>query len=326
MTKKLIGLIVLIAFLGTVIYGYILASTPEPVVFQGQLEAKETNIASKVSGRILKVLVQEGEHIEKGTALIRMDDPEIQAKINQAQAALKAAEEQAKKARNGARPEQILQAKAKYENAKETESLATKSYLRIKKLTAEGLISQQKHDEAYTKYRGAQEQLRAAKAQYDLAKEGARSEDINSAEAQVNQVKAKVSEAKIFQDEAQLRSPVAGEISNVIAEEGEIIPKGVPIVSVVDLQNQWLVLNIREDHIAQFALGSEFTGQIPALKNRAISFKVFTSSVMPDFANWRPTRNNQGYDMRTFEVKARPIKPIKDMRPGMSVLVSLKAN
>ncbi len=323
--KKLIGLFLVIFFIGVIVYGYVLATQSQPVVLQGQLEAQETNIASKVSGRIMQILVTEGQSITKGTPLMRMDDPEIQAKIKQVKAAINAAQSQAEKAKNGTRPEQILQAKAQYQRAKVAAELTKKSYLRIQSLADEGLISQQKHDEVYGKYRNAQEQLRAAKAQYNLAKEGARSEDIHSAEAQVRQIQAKLNEAEVLEAEAQLKSPVAGEVSNVIAEEGEIVPKGVPIISVVNLKKQWLVLNIREDNIAQFALKSTFEGVIPALNQRKVTFKVFTSSVMPNFANWRPTRNNQGYDMRTFEVKARPLEPIKDMRPGMSVLVSLKA-
>lgn len=322
--KSKMGVILGVIFVGAVLFAYSQSSTPEAIVLQGQLEAKEVNVSSKVSGRIEEILVQEGDDIVKGTPLIRIDDPEIQSKISQAQAALAAAKAQAKKAREGSRPEQIALAKAQYESAKATESIAKKSYERLKSLVSEGLISQQKFDESYAKYRSAQEQLAATKAQYKLAKDGARAEDINSAEAQVEQVKAKVREAEIFQDEARLRSPVAGKISSVIAEEGEIVPKGVPVVRVVNLDEQWLVLNIREDHIAKFALGSSFKGTIPALGNKEVTFNVFNSSVMPDFANWRPTRNHEGYDMRTFEVKSHPTTPIEGMRPGMSVLVRIE--
>ena len=167
----------------------------------------------------------------------------------------------------------------------------------------------------------ARDQARAARAQYDLALSGARAEDRAAANAQERQVAAVVAEARVAQSEAALASPVAGEVAKVYAKVGEIAPQGVPVVTVVDLNDQWLVLNVREDRVQRFAIGSQFEGSIPALKQDKVTFKVTASSVLPDFATWRATRSDQGFDMRTFEIKARPIQPVAGVRPGMSVLV-----
>lgn len=160
-----------------------------------------------------------------------------------------------------------------------------------------------------------------------MALEGARREDIAAAQAQAKQVDGVVDEAEVAEMEANLKSPVAGVVSKVIAKKGEITPQGVAIVTVVDLNDQWVILNVREDHIAQFALGAEFVGNLPALSQKGqpkdVTFKVYASSVLPDFATWRATRNSEGFDLKTFEVKARPSQPIAGMRPGMSVLVTL---
>ncbi|MBV7434361.1 efflux RND transporter periplasmic adaptor subunit [Cardiobacteriaceae bacterium TAE3-ERU3] len=323
MIKKLFAAVLLMALVAIAVFGYMKATAPQPIVFQGQLEARTTDIGAKVPGRVANIYVQEGDHIDVGTLIMDMDVPEIDAKVEQAKAGYEAAEAVANKARKGARPQEIEMAKSQYERAKAGANFAEESWQRVSKLANEGLLSKQKRDETYAQYRNAIEQREAAKAQYDMARAGARPEDIEAAESQAQSVAAQVSQAEIARDESRLKSPIAGEVANVIPNPGQLMPQGVPVISVVDLNDQWLVLNIREDYIRHFALNSTFTGRIPALQNREVDFTVFTSSVLPDFAIWRPTRNNEGYDMRTFEVKARPDQPIEGMRPGMSVLVGL---
>ena len=294
---------------------------PPAVVLQGQMEAQETDVAPKVAGRIGEVLVREGQQVRSGDALIRMDSPEIEAKVAQAQAARDAASAVARKAANGARPQEVEMARANWQRAQAAADLASKSWQRVDRLAREGLVAAQKRDEAYANFVAARDQATAARAQYDLAVAGARSEDRAAANAQERQVAAVVAEARVAQSEAALSSPVAGEVAKVYAKVGEIAPQGVPVVTVVDLQDQWLVLNVREDRVQRFAIGSQFEGSIPALKQDKVVFKVTASSVLPDFATWRATRSDQGFDMRTFEIKARPLQPIAGVRPGMSVLV-----
>lgn len=313
----------LLILIAAVAYGVWLSVKPEPVVLQGRLEAQETDIAAKVPGRVSKIFVREGENIEAGTQLIEMDSPEITAKIKQAQAAQEAAEAVARKAEHGARPQEIEMARAQWKRAQAAAELAEVSYRRIQNLADEGLMSRQKRDEAYTSHIASREQAAAAKAQYDMARSGARSEDKQAAEAQAKQVAAKVEEAQVAREEANLKSPINGQVADIMVEEGEIVPQGVPVVTLVDNQNQWVVLNVREDHLKAFAPDKEFEATLPALGGKPIRFKVFASKVLADYATWRATRNNDGFDMRTFEIKARPIKPLNDARPGMSVLVTV---
>ena len=319
--RKTVLALALLAVAGTIGYGLWRAAAPPPVVLQGQMEAQETDVAPKVAGRIGQVLVQEGQQVRSGDALIRMDSPEIEAKVAQAQAARDAASAVARKAANGARPQEVEMARANWQRAQAAADLASKSWQRVDRLAREGLVAAQKRDEAYANFVAARDQATAARAQYDLAVAGARSEDRAAANAQERQVAAVVAEARVAQSEAALSSPVAGEVAKVYAKVGEIAPQGVPVVTVVDLQDQWLVLNVREDRVQRFAIGSQFEGSIPALKQDKVVFNVTASSVLPDFATWRATRSDQGFDMRTFEIKARPLQPIAGVRPGMSVLV-----
>ena len=319
--RKTVLALALLAVAGTIGYGLWRAAAPPPVVLQGQMEAQETDVAPKVAGRIGQVLVQEGQQVRSGDALIRMDSPEIEAKVAQAQAARDAASAVARKAANGARPQEVEMARANWQRAQAAADLASKSWQRVDRLAREGLVAAQKRDEAYANFVAARDHARAARAQYDLVLSGARAEDRAAANAQERQVAAVVAEARVAQSEAALASPVAGEVAKVYAKVGEIAPQGVPVVTVVDLNDQWLVLNVREDRVQRFAIGSQFEGSIPALKQDKVTFKVTASSVLPDFATWRATRSDQGFDMRTFEIKARPLQPVAGVRPGMSVLV-----
>lgn len=318
---SVVGLLVAAAVLIFIVWGFWRSAQPPAPFFQGQMEARETDIAPKVTARISKVLVTEGQRIQPGDLLVEMDSPEVQAKLAQAQAARDAAEAVAAKASNGARPEEVQMARLSWERAQAAADLAKTSYDRVQSLFNQGLVSAQKRDEAQTNWRASDAQARAAKAQYDMAASGARKEDKSAAAAQVRQVDGVVAEVKAAEAETQLRSPVGGEVANVLAKQGELSPQGVSVVTVVDLNDQWVVLNVREDQLQRFAMKSRFTGRLPALGNRQAEFEVNFLGVLPDFATWRTTRGSQGFDTRTFEVKAKPVKPIEGARPGMSVIV-----
>ena len=325
--KALLALLVLIV-LGVIAYGLYKSnqhSEPEVVTLQGQMQMQQTSIAAKVPGRIAKILVTEGDAVTVGQQLIEMDSPEINAKINQALAGKQMAQSQLDKAENGARPQEIAQAKAAWQANKAASDLAENTYQRVNRLYEEGLMARQKRDEAYAQYLATQDQTEAARLQYDLAKEGARSEDKSAATAQVAQVDAQLEEALVAKEEANLKSPIAGIVDNVIVSAGEVIGQGVPILTLVNTDEQWVVLNVTESYLNQFAIGQKFTGTIPALssanKPYTKKFTVYATSTLSDFATWRPTNNDDGFDVRTFEVKARPTTPDARIRSGMSVIV-----
>ncbi|WP_420230396.1 HlyD family secretion protein [Psychrobacter sp. ER1] len=288
---------------------------------------QQTSIAAKVPGRIAQIMVTEGDTVTAGQQLVEMDSPEINAKINQARAGKQIAQSQLDKAENGARPQEIAQAKAAWQANKAASDLAENTYQRVNRLYEEGLMARQKRDEAYAQYLATQDQTEAARLQYDLALEGARTEDKSAATAQVAQVDAKLDEALVAKEEANLRSPIAGIVDNVIVSAGEVIGQGVPLLTLVDTNDQWVVLNVTESYLNQFAIGQTFTGTIPALssadKPYTKQFTVYATSTLSDFATWRPTNNDDGFDVRTFEVKARPSKPDARIRSGMSVVVRI---
>lgn len=319
--KPVVLAAIAIVLLLLIVWGFWKASQPPAPFFQGQMEAKEADIAPKVTARISQLHVTEGQKIAVGDLLVEMDSPEVQAKLAQAQAAKEAAQAVADKASNGARPEEVQMARLTWERAQAAADLARTSYQRVQSLYDQGLVSAQKRDEAQTNWKASAAQADAAKAQWEMAAKGARSEDKTAAAAQARQVDGVIAEVKAAEAETQLRSPVAGEVANVLAKVGELSPQGVAVVTVVDLNDQWVVINVREDQMQRFAVGSRFTGTLPALGNQTAEFEVYYVGVLPDFATWRTTRGSQGFDARTFEVRARPAQPIAGARPGMSVLV-----
>ncbi|MBT9490878.1 MAG: efflux RND transporter periplasmic adaptor subunit [Paucibacter sp.] len=307
--------------LGVGVYAMLQSSPAAPEQLQGMMEARETDIAPKLTGRVMELLVQEGQRIERGALILRIDSPEVAAKMTQASMAAAAASAVAQKAKNGARPEEIRMAQANFERAQVGVDLARKSFERVDGLYKEGLVAAQKRDEAEANWRASQGLANAARAQADMARAGARSEDQAAASARAAQVAGAVQEVEAARAETELKSPVAGDVAKLLAKVGELTPAGVPVITVVDLADQWMLLNVREDQLKRFAIGQEFDATLPALAEQAVRFKVVASQALPDFATWRATRSNQGYDLRTFEIKAQPLKPIAGARPGMSVLV-----
>ncbi|WP_296403049.1 efflux RND transporter periplasmic adaptor subunit [Psychrobacter sp.] len=331
MLRNIILTVVLVGVIALIIYGLNKSSksTEKPLIIQGQMEMQSSAIAAKVPGRISKIMVTEGDTVKAGQQLIEMDSPEITAKMNQALAARDMAQSQLDKAENGARPQEIGQAQAGWQANQAAADLAKSTYERVDRLYQEGLMARQKRDEAYTQYKANQDKADAARLQYELAKEGTRVEDKDAAKAQVAQVDGKIQEAQAAQDEANLKSPISGIVDDVIVNPGEVIGQGVPIMTLVDPNDQWVVLNVTENVLNQFSIGKEFVGKVPALsspdQSYQMTFKVFNTAALSDFATWRATNTQDNLDVRTFEVKARPTKADPKIRSGMSVVVELNA-
>ena len=122
--------------------------------------------------------------------------------------------------------------------------------------------------------------------------------------------------------EKNVTSPIASEISRIYVEIGEVAAAGLPLATLVDLSDQWAVFNIREDDMPKITKGAVLSAEIPALNAKNVQFKVYFINPRGDYATWRATRQSSGYDLRTFEVRARPVQPVSDLRPGMSVIVN----
>lgn len=314
----IVGAVIAIVILALLGWGLYQAFQPVREPVQGQIEAQEINVASKVPGRVGRVHVQLGQQVARGDLLFELDSPEVRAKVAQAEAARDAARATSRKVQAGARPEEIVAARANWERAEAGAKLANVTFQRIGAMYAEGVVARQKRDDAEAQARSATELATAARAQYALARQGARQEDRQAAEAQARQVAGVADEAGVALDETRVGAPAAGEVTRIAIQAGELAPQGFAVVTLVDLADVWAVVAVREDDFKAYEKGSLHQASIPALKARA-QFKADTVSALPAFATWRAAHPG-GTDLRTFEVRLRPTAPVPGLRPGMTVV------
>ena len=270
-------------------------------------------------------LVEEGEQVRKGDTLVIIYSPEVEAKKDQALAARRMAEAVNDKAKNGAQPEQIEGAYELYQKALAGEEIYRKSYERVQRLFEKGVVSEQKRDEVEAQYKAASATVKAAKSQYDMALSGARAEDKEAARAQVARVDGMLKELAAAEAERYLLSPCDGEVSECFPKVGELVGQGSPVMAILDLTDVWFTFSVREDMLDGFRKGSQIDVRIPALgEDKTFPVVVTYIKAMGTYATWRTTKQNGGYDVRTFDVKCRPVTPIDGLRPGMTALVMEK--
>ncbi len=316
-----IGLLILLGLVGVLTW-YL--QEPEVEFIQGEVDATQVNLAVKIAGRVSEVFIKEGQSVEKGASLLKLDSPEIDARLQQAASSEKAASAQRDKAYAGARNQEVAAAMNLWIQSQEVAELAEKTYRRINNLFADGIVPGQKRDEAEAKWKAASAAAAAARSQYDMALEGTRKEDRQAATALVNQAQGAVSEVKSYLKETSLESPLDGEVIHVLAKPGEIVSPGYPLVTILDLDDIWVTFNLREDRLAGMRMGVVFPVSAPALGNGKFDVKISYISALGDFATWRATSASGGFDLKTFEVRARPLEKIEGLRPGMSIIVPVK--
>jgi HlyD family secretion protein len=319
--RKLVPVIVVLAVAAFLVYGLYLANRPVRAPLQGQIDARYIDVSPKILGRVAKLAVREGDEVQPGTLLVLLDSPEVQAKVSQAQSALAAASARQQLLDTGTRREEIRTAHAKWELAVSNAALAEKTFKRVNALYSQGLTSLQRNDEVETAFRSATQAADAARAQYDLTVNGFRREERTAAAAVTRGAGFAVDEVDALAADISLKSPISAEVDKVILQQGELAPPGFPILTLVNLNDVWAVFNLRENELASVKIGTEITGQVPALGGRSVKFAIYYISPKGEYATWRATRQSSGYDIKTFEVRARPVEKVDGLRPGMSVLI-----
>jgi HlyD family secretion protein len=313
----ILGFIIVIAIVA--IIGFF-ALDRDPEIIQGQVEVSEYRVSSKVPGRIQEIRVKEGDFVRAGDTLAILDAPEVHAKMHQAQGAEGAASALELMARNGARKEQIQGAFQLLQQAKAGLEIAEKSYQRVQRLFDEGVVSAQKRDEAEAMFKASEAQVKAAQSQYDMAVNGARQEEKLAAQAQVERARGAVQEVNAYIDETVQVAQMDGEVNSIYPKVGELVGTGSPIMTISMMDDLWGTFNVREDQLGKLQTGTEFEAFVPAF-NKTIKMKVYHMKDQGSYAVWKATKANGQYDLKTFEVKARPVETIEGLRPGMSLVI-----
>ncbi len=310
---------VLVVVLLVALAGFFMLTPPEEVVM-GQAEATVVRVSGKVPGRIESYRFNEGDKVKAGDTLVFLNTPEVKAKLIQAEAAKAAAEAQHAKALKGAREQELTSAYELWQKAKAGLDIAEKSYNRVRNLYEKGVMSAQKKDEAEANYNAMVATEKAARSQYEMAKEGTRKEDKVAALALVNQAGGAVAEVESYVEEEALVAPIDGEIIERFPEIGELVGMGAPIMNIADMKDMWVAFSVREDLLAQIRVGEEMTAFVPALGNQEIALRVYYMKDMGTYAAWKAIKSTGQYDAKTFEVRARPLQSVDGLRPGMSVI------
>ena len=320
---KAIGLMVLILLLGLIAFGLWKSYQPKEIELQGRVEADTIHVSTKVPSRIEEIYVHDGQKVSKDQELVRLFSPEIDAKKQQALAALQSALALQSTAERGSQQENIDSLYANWQSLKAQEALAKTTYQRGANLFKEGVISRQRRDEMQAAALSTSQLTEAAYQQYARAKRGSTPQQLSSADAQVQIAQAAVAEANALAAETKLRSPIDGTVSKTYGKVSELVAMGVPVVSILQDDDLWVSVNVREDLYAQIYKAKSMDGFIPAL-NQTATFKIKTIDAEGEFATIKTTRQTGGYDIRSFKIHLAPVQPITDLKVGMSVLFKIK--
>lgn len=314
-------IVVLIVTVGVSVIGMSLMSR-QPMVLQGQIEATEIRISGKLPGRIDSFLVEEGEWVKAGDTLVVINSPTIEAKYRQVNALEQVAQEQNKKIDAGTRRQIIATARQLWNKTQSDLTLAQTTYRRVLTLYKDSVVTEQRKDEVEAMYKAAQAAERAAYQQYQMAVDGAQSEDRAAARSLVDAARSTVDEVSALLVDSKLIAPEDGQIATIFPKRGELVAPGTPIMNLIVMNDVHAVLNIREDLMPQFKIGGTFKADVPALDKKDIEFRIYYISPLGSFATWKSTKQTGSYDMQTFEIHARPVQAVEGLRPGMSVLLT----
>lgn len=314
-TISIAFIVVLIVTVGVSVIGMSLMSR-QPMVLQGQVEATEIRISGKLPGRVDSFLVQEGDWVKAGDTLVVINSPTIEAKYRQVNALEQVAQEQNKKIDAGTRRQIIATALQLWNKTQSDLTLAQTTYQRILTLYKDSVVTSQRKDEVEAMYKAAQAAERAAYQQYQMAVDGAQSEDRAAARSLVDAARSTVDEVSALLVDSRLTAPEDGQIATIFPKRGELVAPGTPIMSLVVMSDAHVVLNIREDLMPQFKMGGTFKADIPALGKKDIEFRIYYISPLGSFATWKSTKQTGSYDMQTFEIHARPVQAVEGLRPG----------
>ena len=315
----LLALVVLITLIGQ------LTGRKQPLTLQGEVEATEIRISGKLLGRVDSFLVREGDAVRKGDTLVVINSPIAEAQYRKTEALHQAAMEENRKADRGTRQQIVTSAYQVWQAAKSQSVLAQKTYERVQVLYADSVVPRQRYDEAEAAMLSARAAERSAYEQYQLAAEGLQREDLEASRNMVEAAASSVAEMEALLVDARLTAPADGQIAGIYPKRGELVAPGAPIMTLVTLDDSYVVFNVREDLMPHFRMGQRFTVSVPALARDDVELTIYYISPLGSFATWKSTKEVGSYDMRTFEIRLRPDTPVEGLRPGMTAIIELGA-
>ena len=312
------GLIVVVVA-AMAIAGFLFLNKPAEII-EGQADATAVRVSGKLPGRVVELYVHEGDMVKAGDTLVHIHSSVAEAKLEQARGMETAAKAMNEKVDAGTRSQIIQSAYEIWQQAQAAVSITKKTYDRLQNLYSEGVMSEQKRDEAKAAYDASVAAAAAAKSQYELAKSGAQKEDKTSALAMVDVAKGGVSEVEALLEDQYLTAPCDGQVDVIYPNEGELVMLSAPIMSILKIDDKWVTFNVREEFLKDLTLGKEIEVMFPALDHKEVKAKIYYVRDLGSYATWHATKTTGDWDTKTFEVKARPVEALPDLRPGMTAI------
>jgi HlyD family secretion protein len=298
---------------------------PEPLLVQGEADATRLDIAARVDGRLKEIPVERGQSVPAGAVLVRIDNPETLAKHGQMKAAMAVAEAQLANVLAGTRAETIAARKAELERAQAALVLAQKTFDRTNTLTEQGNAPQARLDQVTDTLHESERAVDQAKSAYDQAVNGYTKEERDIARTNVEKANADIQSVQSIIDQLVVYAPVASQVYQRNVEPGEYVSPGVPLVTLIDLADVWIHFDLREDLVKSLKVGDRFDVRIPALDDRLVAVEVKLIATKGEYASWRATRASGDFDLRTFSIRAYPVQPVPELRPGMSAYLDWRS-
>ncbi|WP_050044024.1 efflux RND transporter periplasmic adaptor subunit [Bradyrhizobium sp. LTSPM299] len=298
---------------------------PVPLLVQGEADATRFDIAARVDGRVKEIPVERGQNVAANAVLVRIDNPETVAKLEQMRTAMAVAEAQLANVLVGTRAETIAARKAEMERAQAALVLAQKTFERTHTLTEQGNAPQARLDQATDALHESERGVDQAKSAYEQAVNGYTKEERAIAKANVEKANADIQSVQSIIDQLVVYAPVATQIYQRNVEPGEYVSPGVPLVTLIDLADVWIHFDLREDLVKNLKVGDRFDVRIPALDDRRLAVEVKLIATKGEYASWRATRATGDFDLRTFSIRAYPVERVPELRPGMSAYLDWRA-
>jgi HlyD family secretion protein len=225
----------------------------------------------------------------------------------------------------GTRVETIAAKKAVLERAQAALVLAQKTYDRTHTLTEQGNAPQARLDQVTDSLHESERAVDQAKSAYEQAVNGYTKEERAVTKANVEKAHADIQSVQSIVDQLVVYAPVASQVYQRNVEQGEYVSPGVPLVTLIDLNDVWIHFDLREDLVKGLKVGDRFDVRIPALDDRRVTVEVKLIATKGEYASWRATRASGDFDLRTFSIRAYPVKPVPELRPGMSAYLDWRS-
>ena len=293
-------------------------------LLQGKVENEQIAIVSKIPGKIIKILVKEGDFVKKGDTLAILDIPEVDAKKSQAEGAVISAKAQYSMAVKGATDNQIKQLEAKKMGLKEQYEFAQKSINRLSNMLKDSLVSQQTFDETFAKYQGAQAQYNAVLAEIDEARKGARIEQQTMALGQQDRAYGALQEVESANKERYVIAPQDMSIETITLNLGELALPGYTLFNGYISNSTYFRFTVQESQLSGFKKGQEISIGIPN-SDKKIKGKITTIKQLGAYGNIATAYPDYELQESLFEIKISPINidESKDLITKTTVTLSL---